>query len=378
MAQVKKILIPAPNTSTSPNHTHVHPPDFKRTPDMYTNVVGRAVGEAVNFYGKIVDNPVAERITNGILQKGWRALLFTNRAGLTHRINPLGSKEDFQGENITGSLNSSFGPTPGRTEYGLKNKVRYGLAEHRQANAVPSIFVGHDITAILGEEGRRSGFSLNYQDLIGKSNAYDPNDLNQVIIYNMSAVVNEGDARPFIALQIRPNTAEARAETSWAALKSMGRNTPMYHYLGAEDTLQINTSWYLKGKPGDPGFNPYWVVNQCRLLKSWSMANGYVTSPPVLYIEWGRGDIFQGELWILSSATYHLANFSDKVVVKRNEFSLLKNGEIPQKEIELLDFGLVPFTATQELIFKRVASHSLLSPEIANQQEPKSSPDNNV
>lgn len=370
MARLKttKYLHPEPLPS-NPHGSHLHPRGFMATPDVYTNVVGRALGEASNFYGKIVDSPVAERITNGILQKGWRALLFTNRAGLTHRINRLGSKEDFKGENLTGRLNTVWGPTEARTD-GLKKQILHKFSEYHRENGIPSVFVGHDLISLFGEGGQRSGYQVTYKDQMGISSKYDPNDLNQVIIYNMSAVVEGEEDIPFIALQIRPSTIESKAETSWATIKSMGRNTPMYHYLGSEDTLQINTSWYLKGIPGEPSFNPYWVINQCRLLKAWSMANGYVASPPVLYIQWGRGDIFQGELWILHSATYHLANFSDRVVVKKNNFVELK-GQIPDKQVELLDFGLVPFTATQELIFKRVSSHSLLWPEIANYQEPK-------
>lgn len=366
MARLKttKYLHPEPLPS-NPHGSHIHHRGFMATPDVYTNVVGRALGEASNFYGKIIDNPVAERITNGILQKGWRALLFTNRAGLTHRINHLGSKEDFQGENLTGKLNYYWGPSANRTEIGLKQQIQRKFSEEHNKNGISSIFVGHDLVSLFGEGGKRSGYQVQYNDIMGKSQTYDPTDLNQVILYNMSAVTEEGQEKPFIALQIRPNIIESKAETSWATIKSMGRNLPMYHYLGGEDTLQINTSWYLKGIPGEPGFNPYWVVNQCRLLKSWSMANGYTASPPIIYIQWGRGDIFQGELWILHSATFHLSNFSDKVVVKKNNFVELK-GQIPDKQVELLDFGLVPFTATQELIFKRVSSHNLLSPEIAN------------
>lgn len=372
MANLKqKVLDPKPHTSGA-SHTHqIISQQFKRTNDMYTNTVGRAASEITNLYGKVVDNPVAERVTNGILMKGWRALLFTNREGLTHRINPAKNKEDFQGENVTGKLNVGFYGDH-RTDVGLKNENRVKSSLYRNEHGVPAIFVGHDLEAMLGQEGKRSGYNVEYIDLLGISTAYNPQDQNQVIIYNLSEVTN-GEPEPFIALQIRPKEVEARPETSWAEIKSMGRNTPMYHYLGAQDALHINTSWFIKGKPSDPGFNPYWVINQCRRLKSWSMANGYVAAPPVLRIQWGRADIFKDELWILTSAAYHLGNFSDKVMVKRNLWSQKDNLMIPQKEVQLIDAGLVPFTATQELIFRRVSSHSLLTEEIYNYQEPAKS-----
>lgn len=370
MARIKE-LDPKPRPQGPAEHSH-RDSAYNKTPDAYTNTVGKAMGYLTNLYGKVIDNPIAERVTNGVVQKGWRALLFTNRAGLTHRINRLGSPTDFQGDNYTGRANTATALTPGpnRTEIFLKNYKQVDFSLEFKKKDHPKIYAGHDIPEILSSPALSK---MEYTDTIGKSKEYDPNALNQVIIYNMTALTQEGEDQPFIALQIRPNAVDSRAETSWATIKSMGRNTPMYHYLGSEDTLQINTSWYLKGKPGDPGFNPYWVLNQCRLLKSWSMANGYVSAPPVLYIEWGRADIFQGELWILSSATYSLGNFSDKVIVKQDKYDFGSRELIPNREVKLLDFGLVPFTATQELIFKRVSSHSLLTPEILNFQEPLNS-----
>lgn len=380
MAQLKKKeLDPAPVGSGSSSHSdHLHPRGWgygmHETHDFYTNTVGRAMGTVTSLYGKVVDNPIAERVTNGILMKGWRALLFTNRVGLTHKINYAGNKEDFMGENLTGKLNTgSLGNGDHRTDIYLKNHLIVKGSIFRNEHGTLPIFVGHDLMGLFGEEGRRSGFTVQYSDLLGKTTVYDPNMLNQVILYNLTEVTN-GDPQPFIALQIRPSEIEAKPETSWAAIKSMGRNTPMYHYLGAEDSIQINTSWYMPKMPGEPGFNPYWVINQCRRLKSWAMANGYTAGPPVIRIEWGRADIFRDELWILTSATYHLGNFSDRVVVKENIYQ--DDGEfikcLPEKQVKLIDAGLVPFAATQELIFKRVSSHSLLSAEIYNYQEPES------
>lgn len=160
----------------------------------------------------------------------------------------------------------------------------------------------------------------------------------------------------------------------------MGRNVPMYHYTGSETTLQFTTSWYMPGKPGDPDFDLFWVINQCRILESWSMGNGYLQAPPYLYILWGESDLFSEHLWILHSATYKLHDFHDRLLIR----DMGKDGSIdntnarygnsvgmftmkPQYQA-LINQGLVPFSATQELIFKRVSGINLWYSDIAPQR----------
>jgi hypothetical protein len=157
---------------------------------------------------------------------------------------------------------------------------------------------------------------------------------NQIIIYNIST-----DTYKYIVIQNRPNKIEFRGESSWASIKSMGRNTPMYHYTGAEDIIQINISWYCD----DPN-NPEEVINKCRLLEAWTKSNGYIQAPPVLFIQWGNSDMFKDQEFILTSATYTLSNFNNAFYTKDG----------------LVDGKLLPSVATQELIFKRVSSTNLL------------------
>lgn len=373
MARLKKELDPAPQVSAiDPHgpHTRRWGEGMRHTHDFYTNTVGRAMGYVTNFYGKVVENEAVSRVTNGILQKGWRVLLFTNRAGLTRHINPAGSKEDAQQTYIPTSILNVAAPGLQRAEQFavfMKRAFEEGaLTDYPQIFS--PILVGHDLTELFGSAG--STLTKQYTNLIGKNQTWAAN-LNQVIIYNLTEVTQGMESQPFIALQVRPSEIESKAETSWAAIKSMARNTPMYHYLGAEDSLQLNINWFIPGKPGNPDFNPYWVINQCRRLKSWSMANGYTAGPPVLRIEWGQADIFKDELWILTSATYHLSNFHDTAVIKRSTYIEKADAYPTEKLVEIIDSGLVPYAATQELIFKRVSSHSLLSSEIYNYQEPQ-------
>ena len=162
---------------------------------------------------------------------------------------------------------------------------------------------------------------------------------NQIILYNLTSKPYE-----YIVIQNRPNRLEFKGETSWASIKSMGRNTPMYHFTGAEDVIQFNISWFCD----DPDHLDE-VVNKCRFLEAWTKANGYQASPPVIQIQWGNSDIFKDHYYILTSATYTLENFNDFIRINGNE----------RKDLKAADGQLLPSTATQELIFKRVSATNL-------------------
>lgn len=172
-----------------------------------------------------------------------------------------------------------------------------------------------------------------------KLQALKSNFNNQIILYNLTSKPYE-----YIVIQNRPNRLEFKGETSWASIKSMGRNTPMYHFTGAEDTVQFNITWYCN----DP-YHTDEVVNKCRFLEAWTKANGYQASPPVIQIQWGNSEIFKDHYYILTSATYTLENFNDCIRV---------NGKT-RKELSAKDGKLLPATATQELIFKRVSATNL-------------------
>ena len=144
----------------------------------------------------------------------------------------------------------------------------------------------------------------------------EKNSSNQIILYNLTSKPYE-----YIVIQNRPNRLEFKGETSWATIKSMGRNTPMYHFTGAEDVIQFNISWFCD----DPDHLDE-VVNKCRFLEAWTKANGYQASPPVIQIQWGKSDIFKDHYYILTSATYTLENFND--FIRINDHTLYP-GSLP-------------------------------------------------
>lgn len=167
---------------------------------------------------------------------------------------------------------------------------------------------------------------------------------NEIIIFNMN---NTDNGYQYITLQNRPPELEFQGETAWAAIKSFGRNVPMYHFTGAEDKIQLQISWFCN----DPN-RPWEVVQKCRLLEAWSKADGYYAGPPILQIDWGGSGLFSNALFILTSANYILKNFRDGHIDRRLE------------KPEWIDGKLYPMAATQELVFNRISGTNPLHSSI--------------
>ena len=158
-------------------------------------------------------------------------------------------------------------------------------------------------------------------------------------------------------LQTYPEKVSFQGESTWAVINSMGRNTPMYHFTGAESIIQLNISWYCD----DPA-NPADVLAKCKLLEAWSKGNGYISAPPILKLNWGDSELFKDELFILTEATYELSNWRGSVKQydrKTNELVLPKG---------YVDTNLLPAMATQELIFRRVSATNLTHGDIISQE----------
>ena len=161
----------------------------------------------------------------------------------------------------------------------------------------------------------------------------------------------------YLELQTYPEKVSFQGESTWAVINSMGRNTPMYHFTGAETVIQMNISWFCD----DPA-NPADVIAKCKLLEAWSKGNGYISAPPILRLNWGDSELFKDELFILTAATYELSNWRGSV----------KHYDKDTKQLALrkgyLETNLLPAMATQELIFRRVSAHNLTHNDIISQE----------
>lgn len=168
---------------------------------------------------------------------------------------------------------------------------------------------------------------------------------NQIIVINPEPSNSEEGFQQVI-IQGMPKEINVSPDTTWATIKTVGRNNPFYHYTGAEDTITLDISWYST----EP--NRRDVIRKCRIFESWSKANAYQSAPPELWLSWGSSNLFQNYSFILFHAPYSLTNFASGYRRSR------------EKDAEIIDLGLIPTAATQKLVFKRVTVDNLTTRQI--------------
>lgn len=325
--RAKLASVDSTGASTNPDRTNWV--DVEVNTEWYEKTA-RYVGDKVGIHNKWVRDflaePYMDQVTQNLVNKAWRAMLLTKQ--VTARPADTANKKIDPARDNGNILTKE-------TKYNNKVSNKGGTISRNGYSSV---------LKQLSFNGTNDSLSLHsdveYNEAqYNKAVEFNRSNNNQVIIYNTSISPYE-----YIVLQTRPPQVDFKGETSWAAVKSMGRNTPIYQYTGAEDTIQFNISWYCTDKTNLPE-----VISKCRLLESWSKANGYLAAPPILQLQWGESNLFANHDLILISATYSLTNFSNGVRVSISQFENHK---------------LYPLAATQELIFKRVSSTNLTHQDI--------------
>lgn len=305
--------------------------------------VGRYVMQPINDFTSL--DQVTD-ITTSELNKLWRAKILLDRAT---RPAKTGGKASITPEAKLHKNNirpdRGVNPKTGITESSIRvdvNKAAREVEEQQkelQRKETTVSFV-EDNTPL--EERKIKYDKRNNESLTKK----------RIQIYNISS-----DPITYLELQTYPEKVSFQGESTWAVINSMGRNTPMYHFTGAESIIQLNISWYCD----DPA-NPADVIAKCKLLEAWSKGNGYISAPPILKLNWGDSELFKDELFILTAATYELSNWRGSVKQydrKTNELVLPKG---------YVDTNLLPAMATQELIFRRVSATNLTHDDIISRE----------
>lgn len=171
---------------------------------------------------------------------------------------------------------------------------------------------------------------------------------NQIVIINYSVSPYQR-----IAIQGAPSRVEVQPISDWVAIKSMGRNNPFMMYTGGEDSIRFEVDWYVYKDQTRKE-----VIRKCRLLESWSRADGYTSAPPLLKIKWGNSGIYDEDFFVLTMANYTLSNFQNAHYKKIDEY---QGGTV--------DLKLLPHCATQELEFKRVSGRNRTHLDIISQED---------
>lgn len=304
--------------------------------------VGRYVMQPINDFTSL--DQVTD-ITTSELNKLWRAKILIDRAT---RPAKTGGKASITPEAKLHKNNiradRGVNPKTGITESSIRvdvNKAAREVEEQQklQRRETTVSFV-EDNTPL---EERKIKYNKRNNESLTKK---------RIQIYNISS-----DPITYLELQTYPEKVSFQGESTWAVINSMGRNTPMYHFTGAESIIQLNISWYCD----DPA-NPADVIAKCKLLEAWSKGNGYISAPPILKLNWGDSELFKDELFILTAATYELSNWrgSVKQYDRKTQELVLPKGYV--------DTNLLPAMATQELIFRRVSATNLTHGDIISQE----------
>ena len=309
--------------------------------------VGRYVMQPINDFTSL--DQVTD-ITTSELNKLWRAKILLDRVT---RPAKNGGKDSISPEAKLHKNNirtdRGVNPKTGITESSIRVDVNQVAREaeiaqkEAQRNATSQVSFVEDNTPLAE---RKIKYDKRLSEYLNKK---------RIQIYNMSA-----DPITYLELQTYPEKVSFQGESTWAVINSMGRNTPMYHFTGAESIIQMNISWFCD----DPA-NPADVLAKCKLLEAWSKGNGYISAPPILKLNWGDSELFKDELFILTAATYELSNWrgTAKQYDRKTKELVLPTGYV--------DTNLLPAMATQELIFRRVSATNLthndiISPDLVN------------
>jgi len=295
------------NTDVSNKNTEVSDsqPEFK---------FGSIRGKTFKAINDVLDTEVAQTVATSHANKLWVAKILINRAtSKQERDNNIGRNND------TGTVANS-----GK---GIESK---------------------ESTIILDSRGK----GINYAKANPSYKAYKDREslieytvnTNKVYIVNISAI-------PYVKLELqnRPNEIQVNPISNWSDVNSMGRNIPFAIYTGGNSSFSIDISWF-SNQPNVPND----VLAKCKLLESWSKADGYKSSPPLLKIVWGGSKIFDNHLYILKSATYRLSNFNS-VSVTPNYGGKDGNEKISNSYRNQL---LYPSMATQSLVFQQVVTNN--------------------
>lgn len=334
---------------TRDRHRYSSQKDNKNPVTKYVREsVGRFVMQPINDFTSIDE---VTDITTSELNKLWRSKILIDRVT---RPAKTGGKASVSPEEILHKNNiradRGVNPKTGITESSLKINVNRDsrsteIAQKEAKRNAGLVYFVEDNTPL---DERKAKYDTRLSESLNKK---------RIQIYNMSS-----DPITYLELQTYPEKVSFQGESTWAVINSMGRNTPMYHFTGAESIIQMNISWYCD----DPA-NPADVITKCKLLEAWSKGNGYISAPPILKLNWGDSELFKDELFIITAATYELSNWRGSVKQydkKTKQLILPKNskGEV------YVDTNLLPAMATQELIFRRVSAHNLTHEDIISKE----------
>lgn len=146
-----------------------------------------------------------------------------------------------------------------------------------------------------------------------------------------------------VKLPFIPKTLEYNAESTFAVIKPIGRNTPRYHFTGSEDKLEFEIDWHSFEENRED------VIRDCRIIESLTKSDGYLRPPPMVLLQWGRDNyLFGDHEFIIIKAPYRMVQFNRSQII---------NGVVQNTY-------MLPVQAYQTVTLARVSSTNLSTKKI--------------
>lgn len=146
-----------------------------------------------------------------------------------------------------------------------------------------------------------------------------------------------------IKLHAIPKELGWNSESTFAAIKPIGRNNAFYHYTGSEDKLEFEIDWYSQGWDRSD------VIKNCRKVEALSKADGYSGDPHKVMLKWGDGNIlFSGMYFHVIEAPYRMTQFNK---------AQIRDGVVESTY-------MLPVQAYQKVILARITETNLTKVEI--------------
>lgn len=158
-----------------------------------------------------------------------------------------------------------------------------------------------------------SGSFVGPSQFVGSRNAptnADKVDKKNTGIFILDLITNEK-----LELQFIPHELDYDPDSKFEPIASMGRNNPLYHYTGSEDTLTFEIDWHSNSDPTSRTD----VITKCKWIEALTKNDGFNGPPHPIKLIWGGGQVgldptllFRDANWLITKAPYKLKNFHRK------------------------------------------------------------------
>lgn len=137
-----------------------------------------------------------------------------------------------------------------------------------------------------------------------------------------------------LIFQSIPTDMEYDPSSSFATLESPGRNNPLYHYTGSEDTITFEISWYAN----DPTRED--VISKCKWVESLTKNDGFDAKPHD--VQFIFGVMFKYSVFKVVHAPFRMGLFSREFgmlpQIAKQSVTLKRVTEVNQPLERILDF----------------------------------------